>query len=39
MSMNFTDLSAQLKAKSAIDAEDTLALRRLTWPDGKIDAP
>jgi hypothetical protein len=37
MSMNFTDLSAQLKAKSAIDAEDTLALRRLAWPDGKID--
>lgn len=31
------DLAAQLKAKGALDAGDTLSLRRAAWPDGKID--
>ena len=31
------DLDARLKSKAAITADDTLAMRRLVWPDGKID--
>jgi hypothetical protein len=31
------DLAARLKGKGALDADDTLALRRAAWPDGKID--
>ena len=31
------DLDARLNSKAAITAEDTLAMRRLVWPDGKID--
>ena len=31
------DLDARLKSDAAITAEDTLAMRRLVWPDGKID--
>jgi hypothetical protein len=33
------DLTATLKAKASIDADDTLAIRRIAWPDGRIDAP
>ncbi|MGY4398339.1 hypothetical protein ACVWZA_003545 [Sphingomonas sp. UYAg733] len=31
------DLTAKLKAKADITSEDTLAMRRLAWPDGMID--
>ncbi|QNA83851.1 hypothetical protein G4G27_07520 [Sphingomonas sp. So64.6b] len=31
------DLTAKLKAKADITSEDTLAMRRLAWPDGLID--
>lgn len=31
------DLAARLKDKARLDADDTLAMRRLAWPDGKID--
>jgi hypothetical protein len=37
MTMTFTGLAAELKAKQAISADDTLSIRRLVWPDGKID--
>lgn len=38
MTIPVFDLAAQLKAKSSLDAEATLAMRRVAWPDGKIDA-
>lgn len=31
------DLAATIKAKASIDADDTLAMRSVAWPDGKID--
>lgn len=37
MTAPISDLTAALKAKATIDADDTLAMRRLAWPDGKID--
>ncbi len=37
MTAAMLDLTAQLKAKSTITADDTLALRRLAWRDGAID--
>ena len=39
MTAPISDLTATLKAKASIDAEDTLAIRRIAWPDGRIDAP
>jgi hypothetical protein len=39
MTAPISDLSAALKAKASIDADDTLAIRRIAWPDGRIDAP
>src|SRR5579859_3797753 len=38
MTAPILDLTAQLKAKAAITADDTLALRRIVWRDGAIDA-
>ena len=38
MTAPISDLTATLKAKATIDAEDTLAMRRAAWPDGRIDA-
>jgi hypothetical protein len=37
MTAPISDLAAGLKAKATITAEDTLAMRRIVWPDGKID--
>jgi hypothetical protein len=37
MTISFSGLAAELTAKAAIGADDTLALRRVAWPDGKID--
>ena len=37
MTASFSDLAAEVKARAAITAEDTLAIRRVVWPDGKID--
>jgi len=37
MTASFSDLAAKVKARAAITAEDTLAIRRVVWPDGKID--
>jgi len=37
MTAPFSDLAAGVKAKASITAEDTLAIRRAVWPDGKID--
>jgi hypothetical protein len=37
MTAPFSDLAAGLKGKATITAEDTLAMRRIVWPDGKID--
>ena len=37
MTAPFSDLAAGVKAKATITAEDTLAIRRAVWPDGKID--
>ncbi len=39
MTAPISDLTATLKAKASIDADDTLAIRRIAWPDGRIDAP
>ena len=38
MNAQIPDLAAELKAKATINAEDTLAMRRIAWPDGWIDA-
>ena len=37
MTAPISDLAAAVKAKATITAEDTLAIRRAVWPDGKID--
>ena len=37
MTASFSDLAAEVKARATITAEDTLAIRRVVWPDGKID--
>ena len=37
MTAPMLDLTTQLKAKAAITADDTLALRRIVWRDGAID--
>jgi hypothetical protein len=37
MTASFSDLAAGVKARATITAEDTLAMRRVVWPDGKID--
>jgi hypothetical protein len=37
MTAPFSDLAAGVKARATITAEDTLAMRRAVWPDGKID--
>lgn len=37
MTAPMLDLTNQLKAKAAISADDTLALRRIVWRDGAID--
>jgi len=37
MTMPVFDLAAALEAKQSLDAEATLAMRRMVWPDGKID--
>lgn len=37
MTAPMLDLTTQLKAKAAISADDTLALRRIVWRDGAID--
>ncbi|MEO9130910.1 MAG: hypothetical protein ABI240_06845 [Sphingomonas sp.] len=37
MTAQFSDLAAGVKAKGTITADDTLAIRRAVWPDGKID--
>lgn len=37
MTAQISDLAAELKARATITAEDTLAVRRIAWPDGKID--
>ncbi len=31
------DLATQLKSKAQLSTEDTLSMRRMVWPDGKID--
>jgi len=37
MTALISDLAAGVKARATITAEDTLAIRRVVWPDGKID--
>jgi len=37
LTASFLDLAAEVKDRAAITAEDTLAMRRVVWPDGKID--
>ncbi|MDB5708179.1 MAG: hypothetical protein JWL96_249 [Sphingomonas bacterium] len=37
MTVAMSDLAARLKAGTTITAEDTLAVRRIVWPDGAID--
>jgi hypothetical protein len=38
MTMNFPELARQAAADGSISADEVLALRRLAWPDGVIDA-
>ena len=38
MTAPISALTATLKAKATIDAQDTLTMRRIAWPDGRIDA-
>lgn len=38
MTMNFPDLAKQAAADGMITADEVLALRRVAWPDGVIDA-
>jgi hypothetical protein len=38
MTINFPELANQAAADGAISADEVLALRRVAWPDGKIDA-
>ena len=38
MSMQFRELAAQAEADGAISADEVLALRKVAWPDGAIDA-
>ncbi len=37
MTAQFFDLAARFKDKASISPEDTIALRRVAWPDGLID--
>jgi len=37
MTINFPELARQAAADGAISADEVLALRRATWPDGRID--
>ncbi|MEI6640787.1 MAG: hypothetical protein WCL10_02045 [Novosphingobium sp.] len=37
MTINFPELARQAAADGAISAEEVLALRRVAWPDGRID--
>ena len=37
MTAPISALTATLKAKATIDAQDTLTMRRVAWPDGRID--
>lgn len=38
MTINFPELARQAAADGAIRADEVLALRRVAWPDGRIDA-
>ena len=38
MTMNFPELAKQAAADGSISADEVLALRRVAWPDGMIDA-
>jgi len=38
MTMNFPELARQAAADGAITADEVLALRRVAWPDGIVDA-
>ena len=37
MTAPFLSLAAELKAKAALAPSDILSLRRIAWPDGRID--
>jgi hypothetical protein len=37
MTIAMSDLATRLKAGTTITAEDTLAVRRIVWPDGAVD--
>lgn len=38
MTVPMIDLANALKARAAVSADDVLAIRRVVWPDGKLDA-